>query len=114
MVLYNYILQQEYLQKPIWNYVIEGSKNLFFGLWPTYLPNPWSSILMPKPPCNCCCKRGVDMPSLKMDRECHRFVNPCGSTPQVRTGTGTGWGLVTLAQPAPVVRAPSGHSGFCT
>jgi len=32
MVLYNYILQQEYLQKPIWEYVIEGSKNFFF--WP--------------------------------------------------------------------------------
>jgi len=47
-------------------------------------------------------------------RECHGFVNPCGSTPRVRTGTGTGWGLVTLAQPAPMVRAPSGHSGFCT
>ena len=47
-------------------------------------------------------------------RECHRFVNPCGSMPRVRTGTGTGWGLVTLAQPAPVVRAPSGHSGFVT
>ena len=47
-------------------------------------------------------------------RECHGFVNPCGSTPRVRTGMGTGWGLVTLTQPAPVVRAPSGHSGFCT
>jgi len=51
MVLYNYILQQEYLQKPIWDYVIEGPKNFFFGLRPTYLPNPQSGILMPKPPC---------------------------------------------------------------
>ena len=53
MVLYNYILQQEYLQKPIWDYVIEGSKIFFYGLQPTYLPNPWSSILMPKPPWMC-------------------------------------------------------------
>jgi len=47
-------LQQEYLQKPIWDYVIEGSKIFFFGLWPTYLPNPQSGILMLKPPCFLC------------------------------------------------------------
>ena len=47
-------------------------------------------------------------------RECHGFVNLCRSTLPVHTGMGTGWGLVTLTQPAPVVRAPSGHSGFCT
>jgi len=41
---------QEYLQKPIWDYVIEGSKKKI-GLWLTYLPNPWSGILMPRPPC---------------------------------------------------------------
>ncbi|EDR00574.1 uncharacterized protein LACBIDRAFT_334024 [Laccaria bicolor S238N-H82] len=33
------------------DYLVEGSKNLFFGLWPTYLPNPWSSIQIPEPPC---------------------------------------------------------------
>ena len=38
-------------------------------------------------------------------RECHRFVNPCGLMPRVHTGTGTGWGLVTLTQPAPALRA---------
>jgi len=36
-----------HLQKPIWDYVIEGS-NFFFQL--TYLPNPQSGILMLKPP----------------------------------------------------------------
>jgi len=39
-----------HFQKPIWDYVIEGSKFFFFGLQPTYLPNPRSGILMPKPP----------------------------------------------------------------
>ena len=41
-----------HLQKPIWDYVREGSKLFFFGLWLTYLPNPRSGILMPKPPCS--------------------------------------------------------------
>jgi len=40
-----------------------------------------------------------------LTRECHGFVNPCGLTPRVHTGTGTGWGLVTLTQPAPALRA---------
>jgi hypothetical protein len=34
-----------------WDYVVEGSKKKEIGLWPTYLPYPQSSILMPKPPC---------------------------------------------------------------
>ena len=38
-------------------------------------------------------------------RECHGFVNPCGLTPRVHTGMGMGWGLVTLAQPTPALRA---------
>ena len=28
-----------------------GFQKFFFGLQPTYLPNPWSGILLPKPPC---------------------------------------------------------------
>jgi len=40
-----------HLQKPIRHYVREGSNFFFFSLQATYLPNPRSSILMPKPPC---------------------------------------------------------------
>ena len=37
-------------------------------------------------------------------RECHGFVNPCGCNLWVSAGTGTGWDLVTQAEPMPVRR----------
>ena len=37
-------------------------------------------------------------------RECHRFINPCGLRPQVCAGMGTGWNVVTLAQPIPITQ----------
>ena len=45
-------MQESYksLHMPICDYVIKGSKKKKFGLRPTYLPNPRSGILMPKPP----------------------------------------------------------------